>query len=313
MGDALSSPIRRRRLGTIALAALGITAVGLAVSPEHTTRAAAGSAGDSAPQPSDSPSDQAGADDTRPDGLLAPVASINPVTGGHPLSLGWNGTRVRILQKALGVYRTGPRQTFDAGTQAAVISFQRRHFLQPDGVVGPKTWELLAPEYPFDMDAWTTEVALPTSATPEERIDQFIAFQQQQIGAPFTWGGAGWKETSEVGFDCSGLALQALYSAGLDPRPITVVKHGEPTYQSSRVLYSHPGLQSVPREHMQRGDIVFFAHEEGGPVHHVATYIGRGKVIESFSTDVHTTIYCGGARHHDTYYWAKPLVKRPFV
>ena len=246
-------------------------------------------------------------------GLLAPVTAIAPVKGGVPLKSGWNGTRVRIIQKKLGIHRTGPRQTYDAATRSAVISFQRRKGLAADGVVGAKTWAKLAPEYPFDMDAWRTSVRSPITATPAQRIEEMIRFAKAQLGTPYTWGGAGWKNASVAGFDCSGLVLQAMYSAGLDPQPINVVKHAEPTYRTSAQLYAHKGLKSVPRSQMRKGDLVFFSRTSGGPVTHVALYLGGGQVIESWSTDCHIIGYSGGSTFHGSYYYAKPNVKRPFV
>lgn len=243
---------------------------------------------------------------------LSPVTSIAPVTGGKVLKSGWNGTRVRIIQKKLGIHRTGPRQTFDSATRSAVISFQRRKGLAADGVVGPKTWAKLAPEYPFTMDAWRTSVRSPITATPAQRIEEMIRFAKAQLGTPYTWGGAGWKNASVAGFDCSGLVLQAMYSAGLDPQPINVVKHAEPTYRTSAQLYAHKGLKSVPRSQMRKGDLVFFSRTSSGPVTHVALYLGGGQVIESWSTDCHIIGYSGGSTFHGSYYYAKPNVKRPF-
>lgn len=246
-------------------------------------------------------------------GLLAPVTAITPVSGGVPLQSGWNGTRVRIIQKKLGIHRTGPRQTFDSKTRSAVIAFQRRNGLAANGVVGHDTWAKLAPEYPFDMDSWQTSVQCSQGASSSERIDQMIRFAKAQLGTPYTWGGAGWKDTSVAGFDCSGLVLQALYSAGLDPQPINVVKHAEPNYRTSVELYAHGGLKSVPRSQMRKGDLVFFSRTSRGPVTHVALCLGGGQVIESWSKDCHTTGYSGGSRFHGSYYYAKPNVKRPFV
>jgi len=47
------------------------------------------------------------------------------------------GPDVRTLQERLGIAADG---VFGSGTHAAVLSYQRSHALNPDGVVGPKTW-----------------------------------------------------------------------------------------------------------------------------------------------------------------------------
>ncbi|MHB1810390.1 MAG: peptidoglycan-binding domain-containing protein, partial [Solirubrobacteraceae bacterium] len=77
------------------------------------------------------------------DGSAAPaLASTKTVptttTTKHEILLrnGSSGRQVRLLQQALGVKVDG---SFGAETEAAVISFQRSHRLEADGVVGPQT------------------------------------------------------------------------------------------------------------------------------------------------------------------------------
>jgi hypothetical protein len=70
-----------------------------------------------------------------PDLIRDVVPVFRPV-----LKLGCTGEHVTELQKLLGV--VGP-DTFGPKTFAAVVAFQRKHNLTDDGVVGPRTWELL--------------------------------------------------------------------------------------------------------------------------------------------------------------------------
>lgn len=60
------------------------------------------------------------------------------------------------------------------------------------------------------------------------------------------------------GVNCSGRVLQALYSAGLDPQPITVDKHVLPDYWTSRELLDHPLLAHLLPFAIRRGDLVFW-------------------------------------------------------
>lgn len=53
------------------------------------------------------------------------------------LARGSKGPSVVWLQQHLGIPADG---SFGPGTEAAVIAYQRRHGLTPDGVVGPATW-----------------------------------------------------------------------------------------------------------------------------------------------------------------------------
>lgn len=56
------------------------------------------------------------------------------------LKRGCRGADVRTLQRALKLYEDG---IFGKLTEEAVKEFQRSHGLEPDGVVGPKTWALI--------------------------------------------------------------------------------------------------------------------------------------------------------------------------
>jgi hypothetical protein len=58
------------------------------------------------------------------------------------LSWGGKGPQVEKLQKKLGV---APDGEFGPATKNAVITFQRDHNLQQDGIVGPRTWAALPP------------------------------------------------------------------------------------------------------------------------------------------------------------------------
>lgn len=246
-----------------------------------------------------------------PENLHGPVRRITPLTGGVTIRRGWNGTRVRIIQKKLGVHRTGTRQTYDLGTENAVRAFQRRNGLTVDGVVGPQTWRRLAPEYPFTMDAWQAPIAVSASATREQRIEALVRFCEAQRGTPYTWGGAGYSNASVAGFDCSGLVLQGMYAAGLDPQPINVLKHAEPTYRTSQQLYADKRLASFPVSQRKRGDLIFFSRTQNGPVTHVALYVGGGRMMESWGATAGHHPY--SSRPHNGYYYTKPTLKRPFA
>jgi N-acetylmuramoyl-L-alanine amidase len=71
------------------------------------------------------------------------------------LKLNNRGERVRELQKLLKIHGfwTHPTITdfFGPVTRTAVLSFQRTNGLTPDGIVGPKTWELLTNPIPLNI------------------------------------------------------------------------------------------------------------------------------------------------------------------
>lgn len=57
------------------------------------------------------------------------------------LQRGSKGKAVKVLQVILGWLEVDG--SFGPATQAAVIAFQKAHGLEPDGIVGPKTWKAL--------------------------------------------------------------------------------------------------------------------------------------------------------------------------
>lgn len=233
-------------------------------------------------------------------GLLGPTTSITPINGGQVLYPGWNGTKVSLTQKALGL---GSRwETMDSTTVSAVRSFQARRGLPVTGNVDQRTWNALGTGYPFTIDAWQTKPRLGARATRSQRIETMIAFAMEQRGSEYTWGGAG---PYQLGYDCSGLVLQALYAAGLDPQPINVMAHQWPDYRTSRELGSHPRMQRLPFSQRQRGDLIFY-HNGYGVIDHVTIYLGDGKMIEAggIALDTHVT-----SLRWTNYF---PTVVRPF-
>jgi murein L,D-transpeptidase YcbB/YkuD len=56
------------------------------------------------------------------------------------LRQGSRGEDVKVLQRALGANDDG---IFGSGTRALVVTYQKTHGLDPDGVVGRKTWSSL--------------------------------------------------------------------------------------------------------------------------------------------------------------------------
>lgn len=69
------------------------------------------------------------------------------------LRLGSQGTEVKDLQRLLVQYgyEVAVDGTFSVVTEAAVVHFQERFFLLPDGIVGTRTWLALYKGAPIDM------------------------------------------------------------------------------------------------------------------------------------------------------------------
>ena len=110
----------------------------------------------------------------------------------------------------------------------------------------------------------------------EARIAIHWAFEE--IGVPYAWGGGNEDGPSEgfaqgsgtVGFDCSGLTLFIYHKAG-----ISLDHYSGSQYQQGKRISSRADL--LP------GDLMFFAYDTSNEqtIHHVAIYIGKGKMIEA--------------------------------
>jgi len=82
--------------------------------------------------------------DTRLDTTIGSRSFIDYTAGLNrqraTIQYGSYGTDVRVVQNLLGAFTDG---SFGSQTETAVVTWQRRHNLTPDGVVGPATWHSL--------------------------------------------------------------------------------------------------------------------------------------------------------------------------
>lgn len=241
---------------------------------------------------------------TAPPRYLQPTTTITPAEGCVVLTPGMNGVKVRMVQRKLGM---GARwETMDAATIARVERFQRRRGLhRRDGVVDRRTWRAMGFAQGFCLDRWQARPALPRQATRRQRISTMLDFANSYRGSEYVWGGAG---RPRQGVDCSGLVLQALYRAGLDPQPITVDKHVLPRYRTSASLYAHRRLRHVPLEQRRRGDLIFYTKDSTGDINHVALYLGNDRMVQAKGERVHAT----QVRQHYPGQTIAPTVVRPF-
>ncbi|MGH3586317.1 MAG: C40 family peptidase, partial [Pseudonocardia sp.] len=99
-----------------------------------------------------------------------------------------------------------------------------------------------------------------------------------QIGVQYVWGGGNGRGPStgipdafgsplnRVGFDCSGLMQYAFKGAG-----VSLPRVSRNQFQVG---------DKVPISDLRPGDMVFYS-DGGAPIHHVAMYVGDGKMIEA--------------------------------
>jgi cell wall-associated NlpC family hydrolase len=99
-----------------------------------------------------------------------------------------------------------------------------------------------------------------------------------QVGVQYVWGGGTGRGPStgipdafgsplnRIGFDCSGLMLYAYNAAG-----VALPRVSRNQFNAGR---------KVPVSDLRAGDMVFFKNGNN-PIHHVAMYIGNGKMVEA--------------------------------
>ncbi len=139
------------------------------------------------------------------------------------LKLGSRGSEVKSLQQELillGYLEGAADGIFGPKTQSAVISYQRKNGLSPDGIAGKLT-----------RKAVSNEVG---------RINTVISTAKKYLGTAYVTGGS----NPSTGFDCSGLTQYSHAQAGISiPRV---------SYQQAA------GGVSVSRSGLRPGDIVCF-------------------------------------------------------
>ncbi len=205
------------------------------------------------------------------------------------------GVKVYLVQEAL--HLVGHKERYDAATVARVRSFQTAHHLSVTGDVDATTWAALGTGYPFCVDRYTQQPTVPVGASARARIEAMIAYATARVGTPYVWGGAG-----PIGFDCSGLALQAMYAGGVAIPGITTDKHVQATFTTTKALYASR-LLHVPFAQRRRGDLILY----GSPISHLAIYLGGGRIVEAVRPAVRiaTSVFADGLP-------AQPYVLRPF-
>jgi cell wall-associated NlpC family hydrolase len=110
--------------------------------------------------------------------------------------------------------------------------------------------------------AAATDVVVLPAAKPgiEASASSVIEAARQFLGTRYLWAG-----TSGFGFDCSGLVYSVFRLHGIE-----LPRDSAPQSGVGR---------PVARDQLRPGDLVFFGAE--GHVHHVAIYVGNGRVLES--------------------------------
>ena len=225
------------------------------------------------------------------------VANEVPVAKGCiVLGRAWAGVKVFMVQRRLGT--TDELDRYGTGTLKAVTAFQRRRELRSTGKVNRRTWNALGFERPFCMDRFTVQPTVRARVGTQKHVEAMIAWARQQVGRPYIWGGAG-----PLGYDCSGLALQAMYAGGRVLPTVNTYLHQRRDFPTASAIFDS-GLRRVPLADRKRGDLVFYG--PAGSISHMAIYLGNDRVLEAVRPEV---------RKHSLWDHGvplKPRVVRPF-
>ena len=233
-------------------------------------------------------------------GMAAPPRAwiVALATAMQESRMGTAGIDVAVDHDSLGVFQQRPSQGWGSPDEVRDPVYATRTFLDrllavPGWADMPVTraaqtvqrsafpsayakWEPLAASLVGDLEGVagirpceespTTGVA---AALPPGVARTAIDFAVAETGKPYVWGATG-----PSSYDCSGLMLRAFQRAGVIlPRV-------------SRDQYGAGG--HVPVAQAQAGDLLFWAYDSSDPdsIHHVALYLGDGKVMEARQSGV---------------------------
>lgn len=215
--------------------------------------------------------------------------SISIGSGGYNLSYGYEGLKVKKVVQYFGINNgVGMGAAYyGSRTQSAVTNFQRRNGLPATGVVDLATWRKMGfTDYDwYNLGAYVHPKLVSQSGSRSEHIEAMIKAAYEYLGNPYVIGASGAPSGSN-GVDCSGLAMQALYAAGLDMETITPVTHAMPGHEyESRNMWASSKFLHVSYANRQRGDLIFYQNS-AGTVIHVAIYLGNNLIIDSWPNKV---------------------------
>lgn len=218
-----------------------------------------------------------------PFSYITPNYHIQIDSIGYDLSQGYMGLKVYEVKKALGLSLDNAK--YDQETIEAVKNFQKVHQLTVTGNVDLPTWKALGLSETswYDLEVYVSPCLVDENSSKEERIEAMISTAKSYLGTQYIVGASGKPQT---GVDCSGLIMQVMYSIGLDPSPISPLRHATPDYEyESYSLSKHKHIKHYSWDEREKGDLVFFENQSGR-VNHIGLYIGHNQVIEAISKGV---------------------------
>lgn len=202
---------------------------------------------------------------------------------GYTLRYGSMGLKVAMVQRKLGMGYIW--EIIGPTTYSKIKAYQKSKGLTQTGNVDYGLWKKMGfSDYTwYYKAAYVSPMRTNLGSTKSQLIESFIANAFRYIGTEYIVGAAG---EPKSGIDCSGLVMQSMYATGLDPYPISVIRHSQPGYEyESRNFWASSKLKTVATSDRRRGDLIFYQNRSGVVIH-VAIYLGNNKVIESIPSGV---------------------------
>lgn len=141
------------------------------------------------------------------------------------------------------------------------------------------------------------KVETPKKETPvapssdSNSVEEMVQTALNQVGKPYVFASA----NPSVGFDCSGLTFYSLRSVGYNIGRTAADQYNYGTF--------------VPRNEIQRGDLLFFS--SGWGIDHVGIYLGNGQMVHAstYDTGVIISNINSGGYYSNAYVGAKRILK----
>ena len=220
----------------------------------------------------------------------------NPAEVGHNIGPGYEGVKTWFIKSKLGDANIHNQYTY--GDAYAIMNVQRSHGLPATGWVDLATWRALgySDDLWYGIDSYVQPLQVTNPAAGRQaHIEAMINAAYQYLGKPW-W--AGCSSAPAWGVDCSGLVMQALYAAGINPTSASSTHHGYPVNEwNSRNLFADPHFANISWNDRQRGDLVFYYEPGTRTIWHVAILLDPNTVIESWPPSVMVQPILNGQRN----------------
>lgn len=230
-------------------------------------------------------------------GYLQPVNSVPGVTTGTLTyhapdtrgGIGDGGLKVWLFQQRADL--AGRFSAIDATTRTALQEFQRSNHLSITGALDTATWNAMATGLPWNVDGRTPAVTAPQSSSRSAHISAMLQYARGMVSKPYIYGAG----DLAYGADCSGLALQALHAAGLNPS-VTMLNNIYYPMFLAEALWKSTGMertQTADSNKLQAGDLAFYTNgtfNSDGSAHisHVAVVTRSGYAIDAENVSIQT-------------------------